>query len=94
MDENNKGIHCIISGKVQGVFYRASTQKMAQNLTLTGWVSNIPNGNVELKAFGDNEKLQDLINWLWDGPSGAVVKDIEVNYIELERFNGFVIKYN
>jgi len=90
----SKGIHCIVSGLVQGVFYRASTEDMANSLKLTGWVKNMPNGNVELQAFGNQEDLDKLVVWLWKGPSAAKVSDVKVNYIDIqEEFKGFVIKY-
>ena len=94
MEQNKKsGIHCIVSGKVQGVFYRVSTKDMADNLNLSGWVRNLPNGDVELQAFGELDKLQDLINWLWDGPPLSVVKDIDLEYIDFQNQVGFKVTH-
>ena len=91
-DKSISGIHCVVSGKVQGVFYRASTKDKALSFNLTGWVRNLPNGDVELKAFGRADALQELVNWLWDGPAKAIVKDIDVNHISIEHFNDFTVK--
>lgn len=90
----NKGIHCIVSGLVQGVYYRANTKEMAESLSLKGWVKNIPNGDVELKAFGNKENLDKLIDWLWKGPAAAKVSNVKVNRIEIKgKFEDFTIKY-
>ena len=69
-------IHCIVSGRVQGVFYRASTQEKALQLGLTGWVRNMPNGDVELEACGSKEQVGQFHEWLWQGPAHAVVSDV------------------
>jgi len=91
---NSKVVHCIVSGLVQGVFYRASTKDMADSLNLTGWVRNIPDGKVELQAFGNPDNIQKLVDWLWKGPSAAKVSNVEVNYIDIqEEFRDFSIKY-
>lgn len=67
-----------VTGRVQGVFYRASTQARAQELGLTGWVRNCPDGSVELEASGDAEALRQLEDWLWQGPERAQVSAVEV----------------
>jgi len=71
--------HFIVSGRVQGVFYRASTQRKAQQLNLAGWVRNLPNSNVELVAAGDDALLDRLEEWLWQGPDMAVVTQLDVS---------------
>lgn len=72
----NEGIHCYISGRVQGVFYRDSTRKRAIELGITGFVKNLPDGRVELMAFGSEEKLKELETWLWQGPPRAKVESV------------------
>ena len=85
--------HLIISGKVQGVFYRASCQEVAQRLGLTGWVENLQNENVEVLAQGEKEKIEKLIEWCKKGPAGARVSDLEIKYQNIvERFISFQIK--
>lgn len=66
-----------ISGKVQGVYYRASTQARARALGLVGWVRNLRDGRVELVAQGDDEALEALERWCHEGPPRARVDDIE-----------------
>ncbi|NNL06739.1 MAG: acylphosphatase [Gammaproteobacteria bacterium] len=68
----------LISGRVQGVFYRASAQRYAQSLALCGWVRNRRDGRVELLACGDEAVLETLENWLEIGPEYAKVTNIEV----------------
>ena len=68
----------LISGRVQGVFYRASAQQQAVKLGLSGWVRNLPDGRVELLACGDQTVLEELEKWLQIGPDDAKVSNIEV----------------
>ena len=84
-------VHLIIKGKVQGVFYRATAKNVAQELGLTGWVKNTKEGNVEALAWGSDEKVQQFINWCRQGPSKAVVTDIEINFTNEEKFDDFRI---
>ena len=70
-------IHCLIAGRVQGVAYRAHTQRAAIDLGLTGWVRNCPDGRVELVAEGDQEALNQLISWCHQGPPAAHVTRVE-----------------
>jgi acylphosphatase len=84
-------ISAIISGKVQGVFYRASTQKMARSLNITGWVRNTDNGAVELHATGTEAQIKLLIEWLWQGPDKAKVTDVTWCVIPTESYDAFSI---
>ena len=68
----------LVSGRVQGVFYRSSTQQRARELGLCGWVRNRRDGRVELLASGSEEKLDELEKWLEIGPEYAKVTNIEV----------------
>ncbi len=87
----NSGIHAFVSGKVQGVFYRDSTRVQANQLHLSGWVRNLEDGRVELKAFGSDLQLQKLINWLEKGPMLARVSDVQVLSIPAEPHENFQI---
>ena len=69
----------LVSGRVQGVFYRASTQQQARHLGLTGWVRNRYDGRVEVLAWGDEQQLEALAKWLEIGPEYAKVTNIEVS---------------
>lgn len=87
----NSGIHALISGKVQGVFYRDSTRVQANQLGLGGWVRNLDDGRVELKAFGADHQLQKLVSWLEQGPMLARVSDVQVLPIPYEKHEEFQI---
>lgn len=69
-------IHAIISGTVQGVFYRTSTQNEAKKIGLTGFVRNLPDGTVELEAQGESDELDQLLEWCRQGPPDSNVTRI------------------
>ena len=73
-------INLIISGQVQGVFFRTSTLEQAQSLNLTGWVQNLPDGSVEITAEGQRFALDQLLSWCRQGPPAAEVKDVIVRW--------------
>lgn len=77
-----KRLHLIIYGRVQGVYYRASTRERAVRLGVTGWVKNLASGAVEVVAEGGESALEALLAWCWDGPAMADVDDIEVTWSE------------
>jgi acylphosphatase len=82
-------VRCLVSGRVQGVFYRASTQRKAEALGLTGWVRNLPDGRVEVLASGPEDALKELRDWLWQGPPHAAVTGVQCERTEhpaLPRF--------
>ncbi|MCG8433032.1 MAG: acylphosphatase [Gammaproteobacteria bacterium] len=68
---------CYVSGKVQGVFYRASTASKARSLGITGSARNLPDGRVEVIACGSQDSVSDLCAWLWQGPELAEVDNVE-----------------
>ena len=82
----------VVSGRVQGVFYRASTQDTARRLGLTGWVRNLADGRVELVACGPEGKLAELERWLWQGPPNAEVVSVEVSEVTDQSFSGFTVR--
>ena len=75
--EHDTCIRCRVFGKVQGVFFRASTQKIATELGLVGYAKNRPDGSVEVLACGDKQALESLNEWLWVGPAYAKVIDVK-----------------
>jgi acylphosphatase len=75
-----KQVQVVVRGRVQGVYFRASTQREAKRLGLTGWVKNRPDGNVEVLAEGEEEGLKDLIAWANKGPSAARVERVDVRW--------------
>ena len=66
----------VISGRVQGVFYRQSALQEAQRLNLCGWVMNLPDGGVELEAEGSEESVRELVAWARRGPPAAQVDEV------------------
>ncbi|MCB9056553.1 MAG: acylphosphatase [Chitinophagales bacterium] len=81
----------IVSGKVQGVFYRQHTKDTAKQLNITGEVKNMPNGTVSIIATGTKEQLEKLVAWCKDGSPKAVVTDIIINELPLQEFDHFII---
>jgi len=72
-----RAIHCLVSGHVQGVFFRASTSERAHELGLSGWARNLPDGRVEVLAAGEDDALEAFREWLDHGPSAARVDRVE-----------------
>lgn len=75
-----KQVQLFVRGRVQGVFFRASAQREAKRLGLTGWVKNRPDGAVELLAEGEEDALKELIGWANRGPSAARVERVDVRW--------------
>ncbi len=76
MSDGFRGIEAIITGKVQGVFYRQTAQRNADRLHLSGWVKNAEDGSVVLQARGASSDINAFIDWLWVGPVKAVVTNV------------------
>ncbi len=79
MGDDRRRIHCRVSGRVQGVWFRASTQREAQALGISGWVRNLLGGGVELSAQGSREAVGRLEQWLRRGPPRAHVERVDVS---------------
>jgi acylphosphatase len=82
-----------VSGRVQGVFFRAATRATASEIGLTGWVRNTPDGAVELLACGSEQGLVQLEKWLRQGPPHAQVGEVSMKPVESRSHNGFEIRY-
>ena len=85
-------IHLFVRGRVQGVFFRASTQKKAESLGLFGWVKNDSDGSVEIHAEGDPTQLEAFIAWCRKGPPLASVKDVDLNETQPEGLTSFEVR--
>ncbi len=85
----DKGIHCFVTGRVQGVCFRMYTQRQAEDNGLTGWVRNLADGRVEVMAFGNEQQLAKLNQWLKSGPNMAQVTDLECEAIDFQDFKDF-----
>ncbi|HEX2138129.1 MAG TPA: acylphosphatase [Woeseiaceae bacterium] len=83
--------HFRITGRVQGVFFRDSTRKVAQKLELTGYARNVPDGSVEVLACGPAEALEQLAEWLSSGPPSARVENVESVAVEVAKPPSFTI---
>lgn len=75
-----KQVHLTVRGRVQGVYFRAATQREARRLGLTGWVKNRPDGCVEILAEGEEDGLKDLIAWANRGPGAARVERVDMRW--------------
>ena len=84
-------ISILVTGKVQGVFYRQSAVKKAKALQLTGIVRNQADGTVQIIATGLPGQLQELVHWCTKGPELAEVQDVITTNVALQTFSGFHI---
>ena len=73
---------CLVSGRVQGVWFRASTAERARGLGVTGYARNLADGRVEVLICGDSAAVTALCEWLWEGPSAARVTDVRIETLE------------
>jgi acylphosphatase len=86
-------LHLIVSGRVQGVFYRASAVSEARRLGLAGWVKNRFDGGVEIVAEGSREGLTSFRAWAEKGPRAARVESVEEGWrVATGEFSGFTIR--
>lgn len=83
-------IRCLVAGRVQGVWFRATTQQQARALGLTGSAVNLADGRVEVTACGDAAAVEALRDWLWQGPDLAMVSDVECSPCEDPGYDDFV----
>jgi len=89
----DKSLHCVVSGKVQGVYFRAFVQEQADSLGLRGWVRNLADGKLEVLAQGSEEAQKALVERLWQGPARAQVEQVEANHIDYDKtYPGFAIR--
>ena len=89
-----KCIHVYIKGRVQGVFFRAETQRAAIGFNLTGWVRNIADVRVEAVFEGDDANIDKMLAWCHSGPPTARVEEVVVNEEPCTGiFHDFSIKY-
>ncbi|WP_342243206.1 acylphosphatase [Pseudomonas sp. OTU5201] len=85
-------LHGYVSGKVQGVYYRQSTQEQADRLELDGWVRNLADGRVELLVEGEDGAVRELAAWLEHGPAEAKVTGVELQEQPLQGITGFIVR--
>ena len=81
-----------VTGKVQGVWFRAATQEVAVRLGLNGFVKNENDGSVYIEVEGEKEKLDELVKWCHQGPPKAEVEQVEALEEKIKNFKGFLIE--
>ena len=87
--------HVVVGGRVQGVWFRASTRDVAKRLGLAGWVRNLPSGEVEAAFEGTRNRVEEAVSWCHGGPPGARVDHCDVIWDEPQGEEGpFRIRYS
>lgn len=90
-----KHLNITVHGKVQGVFYRASTKAVADQLGIKGLVKNLKDGSVYIEAEGDDFSIESFVEWCHEGPEKAKVEKVETAEGEVKNYRNFeVIKKN
>ena len=82
----------LISGRVQGVFFRDTCRRLAEQSGVAGWVRNLPDGRVEAVFEGPDEEVRRLVEWARGGPRYAVVDDVAVQSEPPEGLAAFLVK--
>ena len=86
--------HLIVSGIVQGVFFRSTSRHQALNLGLTGWVKNRRDGKVEIVVEGEEKAISNFIQWCHEGPTGARVDKVDLTWEDFTgEFSNFSVQY-
>ena len=92
--ENKVSAHVIVSGRVQGVFFRAETQRVAERFGVVGWVRNRHDGTVEAVCEGEQHAVDAVLVWCKDGPNLAVVEKVKVKWQDYTgEFKSFDITF-
>jgi acylphosphatase len=87
-------LRAMVSGRVHGVFFRAFVESRALELNLTGYVRNLPDGTVEVRAEGERHRLEKLVAYLGKGPPAARVAKVETDWTEYSgTFKDFRVRY-
>jgi acylphosphatase len=85
----NKTIAIVVTGKVQGVWFRKYTLDKAIELQLNGFVKNLPDDSVSIVATGNKDQLQQFAQWCWQGSPKSKVETVQVSEMELQVFDEF-----
>ncbi|MEB3232985.1 MAG: acylphosphatase [Leptolyngbyaceae bacterium] len=83
--------HVFVTGKVQGVGYRASVTDAAKLLHINGWVRNLRDGRVEAMLEGDRPSVDEMIRWCQHGPPTAIVEAVDIKYQPIQGFQRFEV---
>jgi acylphosphatase len=89
-----KRLHVFVSGRVQGVFFRARTRDRALELGLTGWVRNLADGRVEAMFEGEDADLEAALSWCREGPPRSRPEEVEASWTDgTGEFGSFEVRY-
>ena len=89
-----KAVEILVTGRVQGVGFRAFAERRASKLNVVGFVRNLPEGHVEVLAQGDAAAVDSFCNWLREGPSFARVEDLSVKDVPVDpKLRDFGVRY-
>lgn len=92
-DGDRTRAHAYVSGDVQGVFFRDSARQRAEELGLSGWVRNLPDGRVEVLFEGSSKKVEEMVRWCEQGPPHARVESVDSEYGEAHGdLRGFEVR--
>lgn len=86
-------VHVRVSGRVEGVYYRAFTRDKAIALGVKGWVRNVPGGGVEAVLEGERKTVGEMLKAMKTGPTGAIVLGMELSELEARGYEDFEIEY-
>ncbi len=84
-------VHLLITGKVQGVFFRSKAKEVARKYEITGWIKNTADNKVEAMIYGQTNKVNDFIEWCRTGPERAEVEDVIISHLPEIKFNEFEV---
>lgn len=87
-----KRVSIIVTGKVQGVYFRASAKEIADQLSIRGFAQNLPNGNVHIETEGEEQSLERFVAWCHTGSLHAHVTNVEVFEGDIKNFDRFEIR--
>lgn len=88
------GVHIVVEGMVQGVFFRSNTCDQAAELNVTGWVKNLPDGRLEAVFEGDKKNVEKIVKWCRHGPPNAYVTKVEIRWGDYTgEFKDFGVRY-
>ena len=86
-----KTVYLKISGKVQGVFFRAEAREIAEANKISGWIRNTDDGKVEAQITGEDNAVEEFISWCKDGPEKAKVENVLVTNTNVKKFDKFEV---
>ena len=87
-------VHILVTGKVQGVFFRQATKVIAIKNNVTGWVKNLENTKVEILLEGDDQNVNSVVDWCLNGPANSRVDEIKIDQQEFSgQYSNFEVRY-